>query len=312
MAYMIFFKLVVAALAANSPSSASDSSEEPEDVVTLMQHFSAHKYGHQPPRKNVNEIKSLASHEPRMFCWAVVRPNSYEVELLNEHLDNNLISGCDAWAIYSNVSLEELLVNKSVGASLSSPSLRGLALDTKLGGRYNNSLNTPIFIQAWRHIFSEAVFNQYDWIIKIDIDTVFLPDRVRQVLRSHDDISQNAVFFTTKGTNFDDLTGSIEILSRTAVRAYAEKPELCESGIDYHEKSEDWYLDECLKDYLKLTWVPEPRLLNDIHQHRSVGTLSELTSNICRDLQTAAYHPLKTVEEFRSCLKEITVSGLSW
>eukprot|EP00746_Dinoflagellata_sp_MGD_P153943 gnl/MRDRNA2_/MRDRNA2_84550_c0_seq2.p1 gnl/MRDRNA2_/MRDRNA2_84550_c0~~gnl/MRDRNA2_/MRDRNA2_84550_c0_seq2.p1 ORF type:complete len:348 (+),score=46.24 gnl/MRDRNA2_/MRDRNA2_84550_c0_seq2:85-1128(+) len=306
LALSIAFQLVVTALAGNLSSPTFGSCTECQDGVSLLQHSSVlHKYDRQANRTGVHEdlVISRERRNPTLFCWAFVMPNSYEVELLKEHLDNNLISGCDGWAIYSNVSFSQLLGNKSVGHSFSSDVISD-PLPTNYGGKFNTSLNTPLFIQLWRHIFRQSYFSQYDWTIKVDLDTVFLPHRVRQLLLSNDHIERNAAIYLgnkddATGSAAKAFTGAIEVLSRNAVKAYAEKPELCESGIDYANISEDWYLARCLNK-LGVTSVPEPRLLSE----------NANIINLCGTQQTAAYHSLKSVEDFRSCLKAVTLTDI--
>jgi hypothetical protein len=345
MPHVIALMLVVAGLATQNSEpfhifSRCDEFDDPNastcipdgDVLHLMQqHFSmihtSKKYDNQFNDKSVHELgfggsssssSTTTSHDPRIFCWSVVRPNSHEVELLKEHLASNLISGCDGWAIYSNVSFTELLGQStatslfSYGQSFSSAAING-SMSLENGGPVANGvtsistpLNTPMFIQVWRHIIREGVFQNYDWIVKVDIDTVVFPHRLRQLLRKHHQISQTPVRLTTQGENLTSWTGAIEILSRSAVEVYAEKQEFCESKVDYHDKSEDWYLELCLY-LLGVPYVSEPGLLSQNPSSNSQTGKIHSAMPLCATQQTAAYHPLKSVQEFRSCLQVVMV-----
>jgi len=294
-----------------------------QDVINLMQRFSVlHKLDHQMHEKHVrsnNKVGEgpdngqLASNHPSIFCWSVVVPNTYEVELLRQQLANKLLSGCDGWAVYSNVSLLELFAGtNSSGLNLdtgySSAAISGSML-TGHAGPWNSALNTPIFIQVWRHILSEGIFDLYDWTIKVDVDTVFLPQRVKQVLQRHDLASKTPIFIGNTRLmhekarqllpdGYTGLTGAVEILSRSAVQAYAEKRELCENSIDYHDKSEDWYLHLCLQK-LAINTAPEHLVLTGPANPR-----------LCGATWAAAYHPAKNAEDFRLCVQNATASEL--
>ena len=49
-------------------------------------------------------------------------------------------------------------------------------------------MNTPIFKQVYRYMFTQQweEIAGYDWVVKVDADTVMLPDRLQRQLRSRD------------------------------------------------------------------------------------------------------------------------------
>merc|ERR1719271_1124275 len=109
------------------------------------------------------QLSLLASAPATTFCFMVIRPNSYEEELLRAAMNDGGFPACTELRVYSNVS--------SVAGQPAIPAVAG-SMDVQSGGEYMCALNTPIFIQVYRRMFQEGAYKDYDWVVKIDADSV--------------------------------------------------------------------------------------------------------------------------------------------
>merc|ERR1711972_495569 len=63
------------------------------------------------------------------------------------------------------------------------------------GQTTNSWLNTEIFLQAWQFVFYDGRFKKHDWIIKVDPDAVFFPERLRNNVRQHTSPGGASLFY---------------------------------------------------------------------------------------------------------------------
>merc|ERR1712117_798645 len=102
-----------------------------------------------------------------LFCFAFYTENtgstkkSYELDLLRTQLFLGAsIFGCEAWRGYSDVE---------------------------------TWMNPNMFIQTWKAIKDEGVWAGKDWTIKVDVDAVFLPIRLRQYIGKLE-VTENGIY----------------------------------------------------------------------------------------------------------------------
>jgi len=150
---------------------------------------------------------------------------------------------------------------------------------------------------AWEKVFEEAAWERFDWTVKVDVDTVFLPQRLRYVLLSHPDTHPRGMYLVNCRYG---LHGSIEVFSRKAVREWSSGWEVCR---DQFKKmcngpckwGEDMFIDQCMKRVLKIERRTELSLLMEDHCNGGQGLQD------CWDDSHVAFHPFKTVESYRTC-----------
>jgi hypothetical protein len=126
------------------------------------------------------------------------------------------------------------------------------------------SPNAPVFVEAWNKINEDGRFRDYDWTAKADPDAVFLPDRLLERLQSgqpenpypppyQSDPSRgyflpNCDKMTRWGRGWGNgwpmMYGSLEVISRDALKTYFAKKDSC-PGPD--GKGEDAYIGLCLR-----------------------------------------------------------------
>mmetsp|Transcript_133640 Transcript_133640/g.415616 ORF Transcript_133640/g.415616 Transcript_133640/m.415616 type:complete len:297 (+) Transcript_133640:83-973(+) len=167
---------------------------------------------------------------PTLFCFCVARPSPVDVETLIAQLDMGMITRCDAYAVYSNVSAVQLLGAERVARlNLSSDGLAvNGSMDVAMDPTYHSALNAPIFHQVWQRIFREATYRKYDWTVKVDPDTAWLPDRLRWVLLTHPvgtfrglgqshPLSPRAAALGNGGSDCLDMLGPLMVINREAM-----------------------------------------------------------------------------------------------
>lgn len=102
-----------------------------------------------------NAAQELARHATKysLFCWAIMLPHGPELELMKSAAGKGIgLFECDAWAVYSNVSL--VLPNFQTQIIHES-------LEADRGGKYNTWLNTDIFRRAWKRVVADGVWREH-------------------------------------------------------------------------------------------------------------------------------------------------------
>merc|ERR1711972_322196 len=111
-----------------------------------------------------------------------------------------------------------------------------------------------MFIGVWKAIKDEGVWAGKDWTIKVDVDAVFLPIRLRQYIGKLE-VTENGIYLENcKWVNYG-FFGSLEVLSQAAAGTYMESLDDCRTALNYlgHEKvtgnepwGEDLFAQRCM------------------------------------------------------------------
>jgi hypothetical protein len=219
-------------------------------------------------------------------------PSSYELDLITMQYNANAsIFGCDKHTVFSNMPVPYAHGVMS--------SVVETDLECEFGGKYKTALNAGIFQVVWRKVIADGTFRYYDWTVKVDPDSVFFPDRLRRHLKEQFQvIPTNGVYLNN--CKFG-LHGPLEVLSRVAVLRWNAGMAGCESH--FRREScfgqpcpwgEDLSMDKCLWKVLKVQRVNDSALLNEMH-------CDSWDWKDCKS-DAVAFHPFKTVAEYRQCL----------
>lgn len=202
------------------------------------------------------------------------------------------LTQCEEFVIYSNPVVQ-------IGSF--STTLVDVDLHVRKGGEYNTLLNGPVFVKIWDTVIEEGQWENHDWTVKLDLDAVFFPNRLRHLLRDlkpkeTDALQENGVFLLNCPLG---LHGPLEVLSRKAVKAFIKGRDEC-----WKAPQEDVYLKECL-------------VAQKVH---SVDGFDVLAERDCWrddwhqdpdwkqcDSGKVSYHPFKTVETYHTCLSNAGV-----
>eukprot|EP00913_Durusdinium_trenchii_P029318 g27485.t1 len=112
-----------------------------------------------------------------MFCTMLILPYTYEVQLtIMQHRSYYSIFLCDSWKVYSSQrlhlapGLETHLVNTSQVA--------------EMAGQWASTLRA--FLAYWRALIQDGDYLKANWLVKVDPDTVWFPDRLVPILRQQE------------------------------------------------------------------------------------------------------------------------------
>jgi len=226
-----------------------------------------------------------------MYCWMVARAGTFEVYLLGfQHRVHTSVFECDSYSVFSS---EQIPVAPGFETTL-------LGVDQKcdVGGDFDTPLNIDVFLAAWQKVFEERRYLAFDWTVKVDVDAVFLPQRLRYVLLQHTDSHPRGIYFVNC---LYGLRGPIEVFSRRAVRQLSVDWQVCRDQIEEMCKGpcpwgEDMFIDQCLKRVLKIERRIELTLLMEEHCNSGEGWEE------CWDDSHVAFHAFKSVDAYEECL----------
>eukprot|EP00930_Biecheleria_cincta_P060905 TRINITY_DN46488_c0_g1_i1.p1 TRINITY_DN46488_c0_g1~~TRINITY_DN46488_c0_g1_i1.p1 ORF type:complete len:355 (+),score=47.79 TRINITY_DN46488_c0_g1_i1:37-1101(+) len=235
---------------------------------------------------------------PSLFCFVVVT-SELDFMLLSELLP--ALSRCDRHAIYSNVSMP-FRQDETIAA------IRGPAqvdIQSTIFGPIAD--NWPVFAQVWRYIAQSGPYRSADWIVKVDPDTVFFPERVRRVLSRLPTLAAQEPTVITNpcrpplvlvnGCFF----GGMMILSRGVVEQYLAHEKICDLVLASTHIAEDGYMHRCAAEHMAAKQVVLEGLIYAGYKYDQQCEAKDADSS---SAWLSAFHPFKTVEAYRNCLRK--------
>jgi hypothetical protein len=225
--------------------------------------------------RDVRELAPAPEGAPTMgtslFCFAGVLPGSAEEELIGTQRERGLgIFACEDSAQY--------------------------ATDYTDKGEWESVMNSDVFIRVWERVHADGQYAMHDWVVKVDPDTVFHPQRLRDHLAALRAPAGASVYVKNTGFKFG-LQGSLEVLSKQALDDYIDGSNGCASSIG-HEGGEDFYLVQCL-DGLGVAHMLDDSMLDDKYTYDHDYDMGDLS--FCGSGVAAAYHPVKDAWAWTEC-----------
>merc|ERR1712190_405051 len=130
-----------------------------------------------------------------LFCFTLYMEDTgstkqfYDLSLLRTSLFLGAsIFGCEAYKVYSDVETW-LSPNKVFTTKVEDPGNFHFDKRKKTG----TWINSNMFIATWKMIAAEGTWAQKDWTIKVDVDAVFLPVRLRNYL-GQVEVTDNGIY----------------------------------------------------------------------------------------------------------------------
>ena len=246
-----------------------------------------------------------------LFCYAVV--SITELPLLEAQLQRHVgLFSCDTQLVLSNSSA----VLRAAGMVAQTASLPE-SMDVERGGTWGAPMNVKLFLFAWRVLraYVEGGWCR-GWVIKLDMDTYFVPARFRHVVRQTAAAGKSPrkhafVWSLRRGELW--LPGPLEVLSSRAMRMVLGDLDDCikhaeqwrneaEQGwgrMSNHNNSllEDLWLRDCIS-----RGHSRHKIARLYHKDLLVSWAGGRNRTLyCRQPHLVAYHPVKTVEEWLAC-----------
>jgi hypothetical protein len=227
--------------------------------------------GAREPRELPKAGKSKLTQGTSLFCFSVVMWSntptkeyySSEAELANNWIDKGLgIMQCDENAAFEG---EDAPITD--------------------WGAINNA---DAFIHAWEYVRQDGRYKNHDWVVKVDVDAVFFPDRLKTHLDSLK-IPQHAKAYVwnSDATSYH-FAGALEVITSEALDTYFLNANTC-SKKQKHNVGEDFYMKSCL-DGIGIDHVTDFQLL--------------YKKDSCADGWAAVFHPKKSVNDWKDCHQE--------
>jgi len=156
---------------------------------------------------------------------------------------------------------------------------------------------SPLFVRAWEKMREEGTFEKYDWVVKVNADTVFFPDRLKSLLKQRGESPRNATFFANcqAADKSYSVIGALELFSVEAAKAYFKGADRCETLLRSDKVEETGFISKCM-NLLEVDMATDFKLLRD-------GDCN--TNNVpvfpCIDNDAVAFHPMPSPSEYFTC-----------
>lgn len=225
-----------------------------------------------------------------LFCFAVTMPTGHEPRLIKEqYASSSGLFACDGHLLFSNVS-SATLFNKRYENIFTAVIPGQLPLSTESRPTH---LRTKAFLTIWGQLFADGRFEDYAWTVKVEVDTLFLPQVLRGLVSAKcERVACGPAYLQSAAGS---LPGAIVVLSQPAMLYVARMGEHCASLIEHSDKTEAQYLSACL-DSLMITALEEPLLLQVARP--------AVSGQLCNG-SYAAFYPVKSWEDAEECLRQM-------
>jgi len=251
-----------------------------------------------------------------LFCFSFYTAEtgstkpSYELQLLRTNLFlGTSIFGCESYRVFSDVSTW-LSPGKVETVKIEDTENNFHFAKRKVTGTW---INSNMFIQTWKKIKEENMWNSKDWTVKVDADAVFLPMRLRQKL-GQVEVTANGIYLENcKYVNFG-FFGNLEVISKKAFATFLANIDDCKSSLNYLGREKDFGNEPWGEDLFAQRCM-------DLHGVDRVSAWDITTDGMCQAYrpegekknkkwkpdcavtQTAAMHPFKKPQDYFDCLK---------
>ncbi|CAK9027688.1 unnamed protein product [Durusdinium trenchii] len=258
-------------------------------------------------------VKGDDAAQSSMHCVALFRAWHPEQKLLELQYEKKAgIFACESFGLYSSQEVELFpgVVSRRVHS----------AMMCEIGGMFITALNLGIFLAFYRQVILEAEFLKSAWVIKVDPDTVWSPQRLRPILHSQRwGLDGDGIYLNNC---HDGLHGPIEVFSTRAFLALGHNAKKCATAMDGQECvdncegvwnqikvcngpctewwGEDIWADQCLDRYTEAKRVFVKTLLQEAHCKPHVPDWRS-----CNDPHVVAFHPFKDPADMERCLEAV-------
>jgi len=248
-----------------------------------------------------------------LFCFSVYTENtgspkkSYELELLSQQFERKVsIFACEAYEVYSDAAA-------SLGGDFVTKKVTDVKGDWHFAKRKSTGawVNTGLFIQVWKAIGDTNAHAGMDWVVKVDPDAVFVPERLRNRIQWMPRTTSGVMLQNCQYVDYG-FFGNLEVLSPKAFGVLVGSLDTCYTELDwkvgikdgkYGPMGEDLFAEICMSK-------------NGVHK---VEAFDITTDGACEakrptdqkkdkkwhsdcNVKTPAMHPYKKPTDYFECL----------
>lgn len=226
-----------------------------------------------------------------MFCFCVMRTGGYEQDILEVQRRHDAgIFDCDDQMVLADEALDLGGGSRTTAIGHVNSTL-GQAEDAT-----RSWVNTEIFLRAWWNVRADGRFASFDWTVKVDPDTVLLPELLRHHLarRGFDSYlgETSAIFIRNCPVARSGFYGAVEVMSRGAIEDLLSNLDSCRDKLRFKGWGEDLFAQMCMEQ-------------NGVNAYDDFDLVAD---GACRGPTPPkcspghpAYHPLKSVDLWMRC-----------
>jgi len=149
-------------------------------------------------------------------------------------------------------------------------------------------------LTVWDLVKQDGRFRKHHWTVKVDPTVVFLPDRIKPVLKKHTTPAQSLYVMNCNKNGKPQMLQALEVLSRKAMESYAVHHWRCKTRLRWQGLCEARFMAECL-DQLSVSRLDEYQMLGD----------SSCTYAACSDGARVAFqHDFQDERSWNTCFEE--------
>jgi len=265
-----------------------------------------------------------------LFCFSVAvrdtggKKKSMDVELIKQAQQlKTHVFACERWMVFSDVAIT---LDTNAGSFMKVANPKGIRRpNTK------NYVNLPIFLDVWRAIKTDTNWKSFPWVVKADPSTVFIPQRLREIVRWQV-VTESGVYMENCKYVRMGFHGSLEVYSGLAFSKLLAHTEDCQTRLPVHnadhahfrEYGEDKFAAWCMHlegvdkipSRQQVDTLPEDAMIQGLHitvscpGHRTkfARTLKKWHPN-CTNTKSAGLHAFRQPTSWAKCFQETMLLG---
>jgi hypothetical protein len=217
-------------------------------------------------------VAPVAPEEARgtsLYCFMAVLPGSYEEQLKDLAAAKGAsIFACDASSVFETWQA-----------------------DKTEEGSWTSVINTDVFKSVWGEVKKDGQYQWHDWSVKVDPDSVFFPDRLKQHLQNLNAPKEMPIYIKNVDKEFG-FYGAIEVFSKEALDKLFWDGILdkCEKEVGTHS-GEDGYIKGCM-DMLGAGAMED------------IDILRTPSADSCDDPARVCFHAFKDAAAWEGCYNQ--------
>merc|ERR1712079_682100 len=161
------------------------------------------------------------------------------------------IFGCEGWEAFSDGDF--CLDEAKTQCVTKMPNAEGEFSALTRMDKPEKYVNAPLFYQVWKALRDHGNYQHHDWTIKVDPQTVFLPQRLRDLVsdktKFKDVQTEQGNYFENCPGVLSGMFGNIEVTNLKAFTVFMTGLEDCKLTLCWRNT------DDCKKDWNYGPWV---------------------------------------------------------
>jgi len=233
-----------------------------------------------------------------LFCFCIMQVQGYERDVLATQARlHSGIFGCEDQMVFSDQAMR-------IDGGFTTTPIGAVA--SQLGGQgpmaTGSWVNTQVFFRAWGQLRASGKYRGHDFVVKVDPDTVLLPDILKQHLQQLGAAANPRPVYFLNCPNVDNgFYGAIEVFSAAAFQGFMDSMDTCRTELSYQGWGEDLFCQKCM-DSIGMQAQGDYQLVADGNCHGPGAPPGCMPGK-------PAYHPFKSPQAWETCFMQATSSA---